>query len=177
MRGAAISILAFVCLLTPAWASAASKSAPAPDRPKLEPASVLSLQMRALNAQKGREVAVIQGQNRFTRWLDEGHEKLFCWMDNAVRAVDTRGLADNAPYDPELSTFKLKVLTRAGGEKQRKKHRLQSPVPGGFGFAAAGEEPPPVSGQRRPGLLAGHGSDETGVGHAPRNAGHVPHAG
>ena len=119
----------------PSRAKAVSKSAPspagrkkpakqraeqAPDRPKLEPASVLSLQMQALNAQKGREVAVIQGQNRFTRCLDEGHEKLFCWMDNAVRAVDTRGLADNAPYDPELSTFKLKVLTRAGGKSREK---------------------------------------------------------
>ena len=60
----------------PSRAKAVSKSAPspagrkkpakqraeqAPDRPKLEPASVLSLQMQALNAQKGREVAVIQG--------------------------------------------------------------------------------------------------------------------
>ena len=81
---------------------------------------MLSLQMQALNAQKGREVAVIQSQNRMTRWLDAGHEKLFCWMDNAVRAVDTRGLADDAPYDPELSTFKLKTLTRAGGKSSEK---------------------------------------------------------
>lgn len=131
MRGAAISILAFVGLLTPVWTSSASESAPAPaairkpkasaqDCPKLESASVLSLQMRALNAQKGREVAVIRGQNRFTRCLDQGHDKLFCWMDNAVRAVDTRGLADDAPYDPELSTFKLKILTRAGGKSSEK---------------------------------------------------------
>ena len=87
---------------------------------KLNPGKVLALQMRALNAQSGQEECLIQGQNRFTRWMDDAHRRTYRWMDDAVRRIDRKWLAEDAPYDPELSTFKLKILTRTGGRSSEK---------------------------------------------------------
>ncbi len=86
------------------------------DRLKLDPRKVLALQMQALNAQSDKEGALIQRQNRATRWLDNFHRCWYCRMDNAVRRVDTQFLTEDARYDPELSTFKLKLMTRMGGK-------------------------------------------------------------
>ena len=36
-------------------------------------------------------------------------------MDNAVRTVDLKWLAEEAPYEPELSTFRLRLYSRFGG--------------------------------------------------------------
>ena len=96
-----------------------------PGRLRLNPSQILTLQLQALNAQYGQEEAVIQRQNGFTRWLDNTHAKTFLWMDNAVRQVDVRWLAEDTPYNPELSTFKLKLLTRVGGPSSDKEYDIK----------------------------------------------------
>lgn len=87
---------------------------------KLNSPKVQALQMQALNAQYEEESQPSRGPNRFTKWLNGIHGRTYCWMDDAVRRVDTKWLAENAPYDPELSTFKLKLLTRMGGKSNEK---------------------------------------------------------
>ena len=95
------------------------KSKPAEDRFKLDPDRVLALQMQTIESQRGAgDDCLLRGRNRFTCWLDRFHETWYRKMDNAVRTVDTRGLADNAPYDPELSTFRLRTLMRVGGRSR-----------------------------------------------------------
>ncbi len=87
---------------------------------KLNPDQVLALQMQALNAQYEENGQTRRGQNRFTKWMDGVHDRTYCWMDDAVRRIDVKWLAEDAPYDPELSTFKLKLLTRTGGKSSEK---------------------------------------------------------
>ncbi|HAL91456.1 MAG TPA: hypothetical protein DCM68_00300 [Verrucomicrobia bacterium] len=89
---------------------------------KLDPDNVLvrKLQSKELKAQRGKKESFIQRQNRFTRWVDDAHDRCYRWMDNAVRRVDTRWLAEDAPYDPELSTFKLRIMAREGGRSREK---------------------------------------------------------
>lgn len=87
---------------------------------KLNPRKILALQMQALNAQNKGEDGEILAHNRFTRWLDAAHRRSYRWMDDAVRIIDTKWLAEDAPYDPELSSFKLKLLTRTGGKSSEK---------------------------------------------------------
>ncbi|MGD9782858.1 MAG: hypothetical protein AB7V14_12030 [Kiritimatiellia bacterium] len=82
---------------------------------KLDPSDVLALQMRAIREQQQDENAFIQRRNRATCWMDDAHAKAYCWMDNAVRKVDVKWLAEDDPYNPELSTFKLRTLARVGG--------------------------------------------------------------
>ncbi len=97
---------------------AKAKKKTAPDTPhhplKLNPKHVLTLQMQALNAQyEGEDFS--PRHNRFTRWVDDVHARTYRWMDNAVRRVDMSWLADDVPYDPETSMFRLKLLGRYGG--------------------------------------------------------------
>jgi hypothetical protein len=95
---------------------AKKKTAPETPAPplKLNPGHVLTLQMQALNAQyEGEDFS--PRHNRFTRWVDDVHARTYRWMDNAVRRVDMSWLAEDAPYDPETSTFRLKLLGRYGG--------------------------------------------------------------
>lgn len=96
------------------------KDAPTKNSLKLNPRKVLALQMQALNAQCEREDGEIPAQNRFTLWLDAAHQRTYRWMDDAVRRIDMKWLAEEAPYDPELSTFKLKLMTRTGGKSSEK---------------------------------------------------------
>jgi len=80
---------------------------------------VAQMQRQALNAQGDSTDSFIQRQNRVTHWMDEFHAMWYCRMDNAVRLVDTKWLKkDGQPYDYELSTFYLRVLSRVGGRSQ-----------------------------------------------------------
>lgn len=82
----------------------------------LDPAVVEAMQLQALDEVSSEEEADIHPKNAFTRWLDGYHKRMFCRMDNAVRRVDTMWLTEDIkPYEYELSTFKLKLLLRAGG--------------------------------------------------------------
>lgn len=87
---------------------------------KLNPRKILALQMQALNAQNKGEDGETLAHNRFTRWMDAAHRRTYRWMDDAVRKIDTKWLAEDEPYDPELSTFKLKLLTKTGGKSSEK---------------------------------------------------------
>lgn len=82
---------------------------------KLNPKKVLALQSKELKAQRSQKGSLIQRQNRMTRWLDDAHARCYRWMDNAVRTVDAKWLAEDMAYDPELSTFRLRTLARMGG--------------------------------------------------------------
>ncbi len=96
------------------------KSGKKKDELKLNPSRVLSLQLRALEAQNGQEWSSHPRHNRFTRFLDDFHERTYLWMDDAVRMVDMKWLAEDARYDPELSTFKLRTTTRVGGRSSER---------------------------------------------------------
>lgn len=87
---------------------------------KLDPSDVLALQMRAIREQQQDENAFIQRRNRVTGWMDKAHANAYCWMDNAVRKVDVKWLAEDEPYNPELSTFRLRTLARVGGRGNEK---------------------------------------------------------
>jgi hypothetical protein len=76
---------------------------------------VQTLQLESLHAQQGQDSTAVRRQNKFTGWLDETHQRWFRRLDNAVRWVDTRWLAEDAPYDHELSTFLLRTIARVGG--------------------------------------------------------------
>lgn len=88
-------------------------------RMRLDSERVTALQTQALDDLNDKDEAVIQRQNRATHWLDRTHDSMFRRMDNAVRRVDTMWLTEDvAPYDYELSTFKIRTLVRAGGRSQ-----------------------------------------------------------
>lgn len=104
---------------------------------RLDPSKIRDMQLREIEEMSSEEEADIRPQNRFTRWLDGFHERLYCRMDNAVRRVDTMWLTDDVrPYDYELSTFKLKLLMRAGGRSNedstdyKLKFRADIAIPG-----------------------------------------------
>lgn len=100
-----------------------------PDVPylQLDPTKIHCLQRQEIAAQSECDTAGPRRQNRFTRWLDGFHERMFCRMDNAVRRVDTMWLREDAvaPYGYELSTFKLRTLTRVGGRGNEKDYEVK----------------------------------------------------
>jgi len=74
------------------------------------------MQMAVLEDQQEHAEAVIQKENSFTHWLDGFHQMWYCRLDNTVRRMDTMWLKqDGQPYDYELSTFYLRILSRVGG--------------------------------------------------------------
>ncbi|HAL91649.1 MAG TPA: hypothetical protein DCM68_01330, partial [Verrucomicrobia bacterium] len=85
------------------------------ERQKQDLLEVQTLQMQSLFVQQGQDSTSVRRQNPFTRWLDRTHQQLYRRMDNAVRWVDTKWLAEDAPYDAELSTFNLRTIARVGG--------------------------------------------------------------
>ena len=89
-------------------------SAPEPDL-KLSPDRVLALQLQALDEQQTSFKSGARPPGGLGRRLDAYHRRLYCLMDNAVRTVDLRWLAEDAPYEPELSTFRLRLYARFGG--------------------------------------------------------------
>ena len=93
---------------------------------KLDPSEVLALQMREIREQRQDENAFIRRRNRITRWMDEFHKCCYCWMDNAVRQMDVKLMReDDIPYDPELSTFKLRTMARVGGRSNEKESEIK----------------------------------------------------
>ena len=94
-------------------------AAPEPDL-KLPPGRILALQLRELNELNTPHDRRPPRRNSFTRRLDEYHRRLYCAMDNAVRTVDLKWLAEEAPYEPELSTFRLRLYSRFGGRSSDK---------------------------------------------------------
>lgn len=78
---------------------------------------VLALQTEQIQAAcRDENGEIAPARNRFTRWLDRTHDSIFRRLDNAVRRVDTMWLTEDIhPYSYELSTFKLRLLTRIGG--------------------------------------------------------------
>lgn len=85
---------------------------------------VQTLQMESLYAQQGQDSNAVRHQNGFTRWLDQTHQRWYCRLDNAVRRLDnavrwldTKWLAEDDPYDQELSTLNLRVIARVGGRR------------------------------------------------------------
>lgn len=82
----------------------------------LDPEAVHSLQTQAIEEQRGgTDDCLFRRKCGFACWLDRAHETWYRRMDNAVRTVDTRWLSEDSRYDPELSTFRLRTMFRAGG--------------------------------------------------------------
>lgn len=98
---------------------AAAQSAPQPAL-KLPPERILALQMQELNELNTPFDQRPPRRNGFTQRLDEYHRRLYCAMDNAVRTVDLRWLAEDVAYEPELSTFRLRLYSRFGGRSSDK---------------------------------------------------------
>ena len=88
---------------------------PKEHRLKLDPSKALAMQMQALDAQAAEDEAAIHPRNQFTKCMDEYHTRWYCWLDNAARRMDTKWLEEYTPYEYELSTFQLDLLTRVGG--------------------------------------------------------------
>jgi hypothetical protein len=106
-------------------------------RLQLDPSRIRDMQLHEIEELRSEEEADIHPRNGFVRWLDGFHERLYCRMDNAVRRVDTLWLTEEVrPYDYELSTFKLKLLMRAGGRSNedstdyKVKFRADIAIPG-----------------------------------------------
>ncbi len=78
---------------------------------------VQTLQMESLYAQQGQDSNSLRRQNGFTRWLDQTHQRWYCRLDNAVRWLDTIWLAEDDPYENELSTLYLRTMARVGGRR------------------------------------------------------------
>ncbi len=90
-------------------------------RVKVDADRVEALQNKAIQQQRGgKRQCLLRRRTRFTRWLDQAHETWYRRMDNAVRTVDVKWLSESSSYDPELSTFRLKTLARAGGRSREK---------------------------------------------------------
>lgn len=91
---------------------------PAPDEdkePVFDVEEVQREQTKELAAQADSAVALIQPGDGFSRKLDIYHDKLYRFMDNAVRRVDAFWVREDMAYEPELSTFHLALMTRVGG--------------------------------------------------------------
>ena len=94
----------------------AAPAQPAPEPVlKLPPDQVLALQREAMDEQQTPHERGPRRHNGFTRRLDKYHQRLYFMMDNAVRTVDLKWLAEDKPYEPELSTFRLRFYSRYGG--------------------------------------------------------------
>ena len=92
----------------------------------LDPAQVLAVQMQAIDPQRVEyEDDTPWGVNRFTHWLDRTHEMLFIPMDTAVRRMDTLWLPAGTEYNYEVSTFRIRVLARAGGRGKEKDYDVK----------------------------------------------------
>lgn len=78
---------------------------------------VQTLQVESLYDQQGQDTTAVRHQNGFTRWLDQTHQLWFCRLDNAVRWLDRKWLAEDEPYDHELSTLNLRTIARIGGRR------------------------------------------------------------
>ncbi len=87
------------------------------ERQEQDVLDVQALQLRSLHAQQGQDSNAVRHQNGFTRWLDKSHQQWYCRLDNAVRWLDTMWLAEDDPYDQELSTLNLRVIARVGGRR------------------------------------------------------------
>lgn len=59
--------------------------------------------------------ALYASTNAFTEGMDRWHDRAFRWFDNSVRTLDLWGTPEDAGYSPEISTFVLELLARAGG--------------------------------------------------------------
>ncbi len=62
----------------------------------------------------------------FAEKVDIFHDRVYRWMDNAVRRLDTWGASGAVPYTAELSTFRLEILNRIGGRGDDKKFDLKA---------------------------------------------------
>jgi hypothetical protein len=73
-------------------------------------------QSRVLREQDAApDEALYASTNAFTEDMDLWHARAFRMLDNSVRTLDLWGAADDAGYSPEISTFVLALLARAGG--------------------------------------------------------------
>ena len=83
---------------------------------ELDPDTVRDAQDRILLAQQSEaDHPLFTATNRFTLALNRWHAATFRWMDNTIRSIDLRWSAINTNYNPEISTFVLAILARAGG--------------------------------------------------------------
>ena len=110
---AAVILAAAAVESRPAGGAEPLPAAPPPLKPS--PERVRALQAQELKKQNTPHERGRHRSNGFTRRLDETHRRLYCALDNAVRIVDLRWLAEEAPYEPELSTFRLRLFSRVGG--------------------------------------------------------------
>lgn len=118
--GTACGLAGLLWLAIPAGAAAAeppAESLARTERLAQDVRDVQRLQMQSLHAQQGQDSASLRHQNGFTRWLDKTHQQICRRTDNAVRWLDTKWLAEDAPYDNELSTLKLRTVARVGGRR------------------------------------------------------------
>ncbi|MDY0148681.1 MAG: hypothetical protein RBT03_01185 [Kiritimatiellia bacterium] len=92
----------------------------APERLVVDEQRVEGLQNHELQQQhEGLEQSILRKNNKMTRWLDHAHETWYRRLDNSVRRADTRWLSSDTTYEPELSTFRLCLLGRAGGTSRQ----------------------------------------------------------
>jgi hypothetical protein len=83
---------------------------------EMDPDTVRGEQDRILDAQQSEaDRPLFTATNRFTMALDRWHAATFRWMDNTVRSIDLRWSSADTNYNPEISTFVLAILARAGG--------------------------------------------------------------
>ena len=122
MTRGGIRYLRSAALAAGLWAAAGPAAAQSASEPalKLPPERILALQLQELNELNTPHDQRPPRRNGFTRRLDEYHRRLYCAMDNAVRTVDLKWLAEEAPYEPELSTFRLRLYSRFGGRSSDK---------------------------------------------------------
>ncbi len=112
-------------------------AAPEPSRIlRLKLADIPHLQEQALEEQASQEHSFITRENTVTTWMDRQHDRLFRWLDNTVRRVDMAWLGEKRTYDPELSTFRLSVLSRVGGRSSEKEFDLKVRFRGDFALPA-----------------------------------------
>lgn len=108
-------------LTAPGYAEQAERK-PAGNRlPHHNASQVREMQDEELQQQReGVEEGVLRESSALAGWLDRTHETWFRRMDNAVRTVDVRWFGQETDYYPELSTFRVRALTRVGGTDNQK---------------------------------------------------------
>lgn len=98
----------------------------APERLVVDAGRVEDMQSHELHQQRGGlGHGVLRKPTAITQWLDRTHETWYRRMDNIIRRTDTRWLSNDTAYEPELSTFRLCILGRAGGPSRQKDHDLK----------------------------------------------------
>lgn len=91
-----------------------------------DPEKIHALQTRVIEEQRaGADDCLFRKKCGFACWLDRVHDTWYRRMDNAVRTVDTRWLSESVRYDPELSTFRLRTLFRAGGRSSEEDYEFK----------------------------------------------------